>query len=234
MANRGNLINTIKVIQHNVLKWTFAKWNEFSNIYMRHNPEVILLNSTGVNENSIIKIFQYNVYQRNVRNEGHAGIAIAVRRDVQHRLLDDFQEDMLAVRLEAGKGPVIISTTYRPFRQEFLPVEDLLKLGRMRDPAYLLADLNARHRLIGHSGNNDAGQTLFNMIRGNLFHHMGPDFNTRVGNSGISRPDIILRNSSVFFNYAMIEGELTTSDHIPVLFKISTAPIMKANTPRKL
>ena len=93
MTNRGNLINTIKVIQHNVLKWTFARRNELSNIYMRHNPEVILLNSTGVKENSIIKIFQYNVYQRNVRNEAHSGIAIAVRRDVQHRLLDDWKQE---------------------------------------------------------------------------------------------------------------------------------------------
>ena len=57
MTNRGNLINTIKVIQHNVLKWTFARRNELSNIYKRHNPEVILLNSTGVKENSIIKTF---------------------------------------------------------------------------------------------------------------------------------------------------------------------------------
>ena len=73
---------------------------------------------------------------------------------------------MLAVKSETGKGPVIISTTYRLFRQEFLSVEDLLKLGRMRDPVYLLADLNARHRLIEHTRNNDAGQTLFNMIRG--------------------------------------------------------------------
>ena len=78
-----------------------------------------------------------------MRNEDHAGIAIAVRRDVQHRLLDDFEEDVLAVKLETGKGSVIISTTYRPFRQEFLPIEDLLKLGRMRDPVYLVADLNA-------------------------------------------------------------------------------------------
>ena len=84
MANRGNLINTIKVIQQNVLKWTFARWNELSNIYMRHNPEVILLNNTGVKENNIIKIFQYNVYQWNVRNEDYAGVAIAVRRDVRH------------------------------------------------------------------------------------------------------------------------------------------------------
>ena len=55
-----------------------------------------------------------------------------------------------------------------------------------------------------------------------------------MGNSGISRPDIILRNSLGFFNYAITEGELTTSDHIPVLFTISTASVMKVNTPRKL
>ena len=149
MANRGNIINTIKVIQHNVLKWTFARRNELSNIYMGHNPEVILLNSTGVKQDKIIKIFQYNVYQRNVRNEDQAGIAIAVRRDVRHQLMDDFEEDVLAVKIETGKGPVIIATSYRPFRQEYLPVEDLLKLSRVKDPVYLLADLMRATDLLG-------------------------------------------------------------------------------------
>ena len=68
----------------------------------------------------------------------------------------------------------------------------------MRDPVYLLADLNEPHRLIGHLGNNDAGQTSHNMIRGNSFHYMGPDINTRVGNSGISRPVTILKTDSDF------------------------------------
>ena len=63
---------------------------------------------------------------------------------------------------------------------------------------------------------------------------MGPDFNTRIGANGISRPDIILRNRHGFFNYAVEEGDLTTWDHLPVVFTLATTPIVQTCSPRKL
>ena len=63
---------------------------------------------------------------------------------------------------------------------------------------------------------------------------MGPDFNTRVGVAGISRPDIILRNRNGFLNYAVQEGDLTTSDHIPIRFTIATASIVIQGIKRRL
>ena len=63
---------------------------------------------------------------------------------------------------------------------------------------------------------------------------MGPEFNTRVGVDGISKLDIILKNRQGFFNYSIREGEITTSDHIPVMFKLSTTAITKESQPRRL
>ena len=57
-------LSTIKTIQHNVLKWTFNRRNELSNMYMKEDPEVLLLNSTGVKGDEVMKIFNYNIYQR--------------------------------------------------------------------------------------------------------------------------------------------------------------------------
>ena len=57
---------------------------------------------------------------------------------------------------------------------------------------------------------------------------------TRVGVDGISKPDIILKNKQGFFNYSIREGEITTSDHIPVMFKLSTTAITKESLPRRL
>ena len=87
---------------------------------------------------------------------------------------------------------------------------------RRRIPVYLLSDLNARHWFIGHTRNNEAGTIINNLITSNIVAHVGPDFNTRVNQSGISRPDIVLKNRVVFLNYAIEERELTTSDHIPI------------------
>ena len=146
--------------------------------------------------------------------------------------MDNFAEDCLAVRIETTKGPVIIGTTYRPPRREDLPIEDM-KLLRKNVPVYTLADLNVRHRFLSHGYNNDAGRILNNMINQDLAVFVGPDFNTRVGQDGLSRTDTILRNRCAFLNHSIREGDLTTSGHIPVVFTVSTTAIIREATKKK-
>ena len=233
MMNNRRSITTIKIIQHNVLKWTLNRRNELTNLYMKEDPDILLLNATGVKQDQTIKIFNYNVYQRNVENENHAGIAIAVKRNLQHQVIDDFEDDVLAVKIETRKGPVVVATAYRPPRREFMSIEDLLTLFRMKDPVYFLADINARHRFIGHNDNNNIGKIIDSMITKNMVSYLGPEFNTRIAGNGISRPDIILRNMKGFYNYSIREGEVTTSDHLPIIFKIATTAIIKECPPRR-
>ena len=57
-------LNNIKIIQHNVLKWTHSRKIELGNYYQKEFPDVLLLNSTGVSDAERIKIFQYNVHQK--------------------------------------------------------------------------------------------------------------------------------------------------------------------------
>ena len=122
----NNPLSTIKIIQHNVLKWTFARRNELSNLYMTTDPDIILLNSTGQRDDNRIKIFNYNVYQRNRLREDNAGVAVAVRKNIKHSIIDDLEEDALAVRVETIKEPVIIGTAYYPPRREEFSIANLL------------------------------------------------------------------------------------------------------------
>ena len=227
------MVTTLKVTQQNILKWTFQRRNELTNLYMQTNPDVILLNSTGIKENERIKIFNYNVYQKNKYNEDNAGVAIAIKRDSIHQVLDDFEEDVLAVKIDTTKGLIIVSTAYRPPRVVDFPLADVLKLLRKNMPVYILADLNARHRTLGHNDINEAGTIVNNLLEGDLAVFVGPDFGTRVEQRGLPKPDIILRNNQAFLNYAITEGELTTSDHIPILFTVSTAVIVRQATKKK-
>ena len=168
MANIRNNLSTMKIIQQNVLKWTFSRRNELTNYYMKMDPDIILLNSTGLRGSERIKIFNYNVYQRNVEEEEHAGIAIAVKRGIKHQLLDNFRDDMLAIELETRKGPIIISTLYQPPRRDYYPTEDLTRLMRKNKAVYILADINARHAFVGHTTNNYMGRILNNLIQRNI------------------------------------------------------------------
>ena len=52
-----NHINKIKVIQHNVLKWTYVRGNKLSNYFQKENADVILMNSTGIPDQTRIKKF---------------------------------------------------------------------------------------------------------------------------------------------------------------------------------
>ena len=85
-----------------------------------------------------IKIFNYNVYTRNIQNEDHAGIAIAVRKDLKYQIIDDFDDDLLAVRLETTKGPIIVFTHYSPPRRNYLPRGNMKKIFQKTDPVYFI------------------------------------------------------------------------------------------------
>ena len=49
---------------------------------------IILLNSTCQADQNHIEIFGYNIHQRSKWNENHAGVAIAMKRNISYKLLD--------------------------------------------------------------------------------------------------------------------------------------------------
>ena len=226
-----NNMDTISIVQHNVLNWTNARRNELTNIYYKTKPDVILLNSTGTKNDTTLKIFNYKIYQKNFTNEDNAGIAIAVRRNIKHKIDDNFIEDFLAIQLETVRGPIAIATAYLPPRRGHMPRQDIQKLMRKTIPTYIIGDLNGRHRMFGHgAGPNEKGEFLYqNINNGNLVHY-GPDFPTLLNGRG--RPDIILGNRHTALNIIIKEGEITSSDHIPLNIVISSKPLI-ITTPKK-
>ena len=151
-----------------------------------------------------------------------------------YQIYDDFDDDILAVKLDTYRGPIMIATCYLPSRRDTFPLQGMTSLFRKTLPVYMVADLNARYRFNDHNDNNPTGNIINNFINRNLVTYIGPEFNTRVGVRGISRPDIVLRNRWRFLNYALHEGEITSSDHIPVILKLSTSAIVDIEPPRRL
>ena len=115
--NRNNdLIQDLKIVQHNVLHWIAERSIELANYYHQENPDIILLNSTSIINNNIIKIYDYNVIQKNALNERHAGIAVAIRKNIKYKIMDDFVDDILGIELMTTKGPIGILTNHGPPR----------------------------------------------------------------------------------------------------------------------
>jgi hypothetical protein len=79
-TERSRKMNS-KILQHNVRSWNPYK-TALANIYLKEDPDIILLNSHGCKTGEPIKICNYNVYKTNKLNERHSGAAIAIKRNL--------------------------------------------------------------------------------------------------------------------------------------------------------
>ena len=212
-------------MQHNVLTWDQRKY-DLSNTYRQLDPDIILINSHGLTDDSRLKIPGYRVHQTNLSNERHDGVAIAVKSRLRHRVDDDFISETLAVEIDTSDGPVAVATSYLPPRRPYLPHPDFLRLFRRRLPLLFAGDLNARHPDLGTRSTNTVGRDLVDYLRRQTAHRLGPDFPTYYGPLSRTSPDIVLTNPSNHFNHHISPGPLTSSDHIPIIIDMSSSPIL--------
>ena len=219
------------IIQHNVRNWGTNK-HAFANIYNNFNPDIILLNGTSTTDGQTIKIFNYNVFKSNKANAVHNGTAIAIRRDLQPRLDDDYYTDLLAVTIDTAQGKITIATNYIPPRDGYINYIDFHRLFRQPHPIIFIGDMNANHRHLGHNSTNYVGRQLKTIMNKYDLTHNGPDFPTFIGHNGIGKPDIVLTNKNFHYNLHLRPGPLTPSDHIPIIATISTSLIHIPMTPR--
>ena len=216
----------LKIVQHNVLPWTDERSKELTAFYNKINPDIILSNSVSVRDHKQVKIYNYNVYSKNHLNEIQAGVAIAVRKKLQYKILDDFVDDILGIQVLTTRGPVEIYTLYSPPRRNYLPLGEIKRIFKKTIPTYFIGDLNAQHNLMGYLNSvNNKGRTIYNLVNNDGVKYLGSDFKTLVKRNG--KPDIVLANRWAFFNISIKQGKVTTSDHLPIHIEISTRPIIK-------
>ena len=78
---------------------------------------------------------------------------------------------------------------------------------------------------MGYTNYNNNGSKIKRLMEKSKIIHMGPDFRTFVHKNG--RAHIVFPNRNAFLNYAIERGSLTTSDHFPVILKLSMKPIVR-------
>ena len=71
-----------------------------------------------------MNIFYYNIHRANRTNEPHAGVAIAMRKTIEARVVGNFNQEFLAVTLQTDLGPITIGTGYNPPRTGYLDTTD--------------------------------------------------------------------------------------------------------------
>ena len=213
-------------MSHNVLHWVYPRKVELVNMYHALKPDVILLQAHGLPAHLPLKIAGYTVYCRNRSGQEHDGVAVAVKRDLRHQILDNFDQEFMAVRVHTTTGPVLLATCYLPPRRDFLPFPDIMRLANYDEPMYVLGDFNARHRIFGHTRDyNPVGVSLEGLITGGVLEHLGPPFKTFANHLGAGTPDLILTNRRTVHCHRILPGPGNTSDHLPMLMEISCSAI---------
>lgn len=159
-------------------------------------------------------------------------MAIAVKCNIKHKIIDNFDEEFIAVEIETSLGPIIIGTCYLPPRRPYVPYGDITRLLGYNKPVYLLGDFNGKHRNFGNGNNNPIGNTLASLVNRGRMIILGPDFPTHITNISATTPDLVVGNKYANLNIHLEPGRASTSDHLPIEAVISTSPIQTPTTLR--
>ena len=94
-------------------------------------------------------------------------------------------------------------------------------------PTYIIGDFNGKHTSFGNRDNNTVGKSLISLINQGKMIHLGPHFPTYYSHNSTTNPDKIFANKHHYLNCICEPGDITTSDHLPIIFKLSTKPFIK-------
>ena len=222
----------LTIVQHNVQSWQTNKYN-LTNAYQQIDPDIILINSHGLTtDHPPIKISNYITYSSNKLNQAHSGAAIAVKKNIQHSLHDNYDTDFLTITVQTKTGPLDLSTTYIPPRTGHLYAPDLFKILNSNRQSITIADFNARHPHFQHNDSNVTGRHLHDLLLLTDSHHIGPHFPTLLRPNSATSPDLVLTNRFTTVNTHSRPGPMTSSDHLPIILTVSTDPILIPIKPR--
>lgn len=169
------------------------------------------------------KLTNYVIY-RNDRLTHGGGVLIAVRKNIEHKLIRSYDTavaENISIQATVGKSPIIFTSVYVPrYSKDFK--NDINKMTPSGKDFVVLGDFNAKHLSWNCTANNRAGKVLFNMLHTSNFIMHHPNAYTHFPHCGSvpSTIDFAITNSNCIFTHVYtLEGKLP-SDHNPVIFHV--------------
>lgn len=197
-----------------------------------HEIDVALITESHLKPNKSFSLPDHTVIRLDRINASKGGVAIAVRRTLQFRMLPDFRLNIIeavGIELESPDGPITVIAAYCPKQCNVSDgsstqlKNDIQILTRRSGKFVLAGDLNARHSIWGNTRNNKNGNVLATDAQSGHYTIMHPDSPTFFSPAGVgSTLDIVLTNipDNVTTPQALTE---MSSDHLPVTFDLNSS-----------
>lgn len=187
-----------------------------------NDVHVACIQETYLSSNVRVHIDNFNIY-RNDRLTHGGGVAIAVRKNLSHRLLPIATTNIIeniSVEIQLGQKMITITSAYNPQPSTHF-ANDFNILTNQCNEALLFGDYNAKHTAWNCVTCDATGKTLHDLIDGSEFILYAPDSPTHYPHAGStpSTIDLLISNTTLpIMNFWTIDRHI--SDHCPVLCQI--------------
>lgn len=209
------------------------KQPEIIDFLQTNEIDVAFLTETHLKPDKNISFPQHSVVRLDrMSAQTGGGVAIAIKRGLQYRMLPDFRLSLIeavGVELITPDGPLILIAVYCPVQcrhpdGSYVRLKnDIHKLTRRKQKFVIAGDLNARHALWGNSKNNKNGVVLAEDLQAGHYVVLQPDSPTFFSKAGVgSTLDIALTNVAGNCSAPRTLTDLP-SDHLPVVFELDHA-----------
>lgn len=201
--------------------------------YLKHlNVHVALITETWLKVGTSLFDPEYKIYNLNRKSGTKGGVAILVKRNIQHCLLPSFHTQIIeaiGIDVFTSRGKIKLIAAYfkggttNSFLNKFKA--DIEYLTSFNSNFIIGGDLNAKHPHWNCFKNNRAGSVLYNSMLASKFIVKFPNSPTHYNHNSKygSTLDIALTNCPQFLGNLKSVQDLS-SDHLPVHFQLNSNP----------
>lgn len=187
-----------------------------------HRPVVAVLTDTRLKGAPWFYFQGYKIYHTPTPDMA-GGVIVLVRADIPSRLasptLQSLSPFWYSISVEVNlQTPFVITGIYRRPNNIIRPFIARVKHFISRKSHLVIGDLNAKHPLWGNKNSNPMG----NWLARQHVSVVVPDTHTFAINNRFSTIDVLLTQRPEQFDEIVTFPPLSTSDHLPVLYRLNT------------
>lgn len=199
---------------------SLAKKLQLQHIAQTEQIDIIMLVETFLKPHHNFELNDYNVYRQDRVHQAHGGVAIAIKKQIKHKLCESIKTNFIeniAIEIQINGIQTCIAVAYSPRSSNHFSA-DIQLLTSFNSQYMIFGDFNAKHTSWNCHSNNSSGNSLFSLQQTHDFLVYHTDTHTHFPDSGRkpSTIDLLLSNIGTVFDISTHQNHMQ-SDHAPII-----------------